>query len=104
MAALTGWSIDWTAINAQMDQFIDARLVAHEALRDVLAPTLYPAGARSAPTAWPDRHCIRSSSDCTMRRSRALPATPRAPNLTRCVNWHHPRDTERLDTRAGVAP
>lgn len=41
-----GWSIDWHAINAEMDQFKHARLIAHagnhEPLRDVLAPTLRP--------------------------------------------------------------
>lgn len=46
-----GWSIDWTEINEQMDRFIEARLIAHaghhEALRDVLAPTLHPARASS---------------------------------------------------------
>lgn len=45
-----GWSIDWYAINVEMDQFKRARLVAHagnhEPLRDVLAPTLHPVGNR----------------------------------------------------------
>ena len=46
-----GWSIDWNTINAGMDQFIEARLIAHaghhEALRDVLGPTLHPVGTTS---------------------------------------------------------
>lgn len=47
-----GWSIDWHAINADMDQFKHARLIAHagnyEPLRDVLAPTLRAAGDESS--------------------------------------------------------
>ena len=43
-----GWLIDWHAINANMDQLKHARLIAHagnhEPIRDVLAPTLHPAG------------------------------------------------------------
>jgi len=39
-------SIGWTAINARTDHFSDARPVAyagnHEALRDVIGPTLHP--------------------------------------------------------------
>lgn len=46
-----GWSIDWNRINAGMDQFIEARLIAyagrHEALRDVLGPALHPVGTTS---------------------------------------------------------
>lgn len=47
-----GWSIDWKSINVGMDRFIGARLIAHaghhEALRDVLGPTLHPIGTTSS--------------------------------------------------------
>lgn len=88
MTTEAGWSIDWESINAGMDQFIHARLIAHggnhEPLRDVLAPTLRPLEAAEKATglAGPDLAAqvahFRSAAfrQRSSESTRSRPATP----------------------------
>lgn len=70
-------SIDWYAINAEMDQFKHARLVApagnHEPLRDVLAPTLR-AGPAPADVSSAGRRGHDGRRDAGPRHARGRPA------------------------------